>query len=66
MPKDPRLTTETRPGLTVKKNDTPGKAKGPPAHSFTIDEIQNRAEAISPLLKELLDFRPPPHWGLND
>jgi hypothetical protein len=34
--------------------------------SIYIQEIHSRAETISPLLRELLEFRPPPHWGIND
>jgi hypothetical protein len=31
-----------------------------------IEEIHLRAETMTPLLKEILDFRPPPHWGINE
>lgn len=31
-----------------------------------MDEIRSRAETISPLLQELLDMRPPSHWGINE
>ena len=27
------------------------------------EEIHNRAETITPLLKEIMDFRPGPFWG---
>jgi hypothetical protein len=27
-----------------------------------IEEIHQRAETMTPLLKEILDFRPPPRW----
>jgi hypothetical protein len=27
-----------------------------------IEEVHRRAETMTPLLKEILDFRPPPHW----
>jgi len=30
---------------------------------LTIEEIQNRADAMTPCLKELLEFRAPPRWG---
>jgi hypothetical protein len=33
---------------------------------YTIEEIHLRAETMTPLLKEILDFRPPPHWGINE
>lgn len=28
----------------------------------SIREIQHRAETMTPILKEILDFRPSPHW----
>jgi hypothetical protein len=34
--------------------------------SASMEEIHNRADIISPLLQELLERRPPPHWGLNE
>ncbi len=30
------------------------------------DEIQKRAETVTPVLKQILEFRPAPHWGIND
>jgi hypothetical protein len=32
---------------------------------FFIEEIHARADAVTPLLKEILDFRPRPHWEAN-
>ena len=32
----------------------------------TVEAIHERAEAVTPLLKEILTCRPPAHWGLND
>ena len=32
----------------------------------SIEAIHLRAEAMTPLLKEILDFHPSPDWGLND
>jgi hypothetical protein len=28
-----------------------------------IEEINHRAETMTPVLKEILDFRPSPHWN---
>ncbi|HEU6449150.1 MAG TPA: hypothetical protein VFV23_11995 [Verrucomicrobiae bacterium] len=28
-----------------------------------IEEIRRRAETVTPLLKDILAFRPPPHWN---
>jgi hypothetical protein len=33
-----------------------------PKRCGTIREIQYRAETMTPVLKAILDFRPPPHW----
>ncbi len=30
--------------------------------SGSIREIQHRAKTVTPVLKEILDFRPPPNW----
>jgi hypothetical protein len=30
------------------------------------DEIQQRVETVTPVLKQILEFRPAPHWGIND
>jgi hypothetical protein len=32
----------------------------------TIEAIRVRAEAVTPVLKKILDVRPPPHWGINE
>ena len=32
----------------------------------TIEAIHRHAETMTPLLKEILEFRPSPDWGLND
>jgi hypothetical protein len=37
-----------------------------PTPFYAIEEIHIRAETMTPLLKEILDFRPPPHWGINE
>lgn len=33
-----------------------------PKRCGSIREIQYRAETVTPILKEILEFRPPPHW----
>jgi hypothetical protein len=32
---------------------------------FTIEEIRMRAETMTPVLREILEFRPEPHWQMN-
>lgn len=29
-------------------------------------EIQSRAETITPVLKQILELRPSPHWGISE
>lgn len=35
------------------------------AARFTIEEIRIRAETMTPVLREILEFRPEPHWQMN-
>ena len=37
-----------------------------PVSHYTIQEIQMRAETVTPLLKEILDFHPASHWGIEE
>jgi hypothetical protein len=30
------------------------------------EKIQNRAETITPVLRQILEYRPAPHWGVSD
>lgn len=62
VPKAPRRGPPG--GLMSDKISSPEKPER--LISSSIEEIHNRAETISPLLQELLDRRPPPHWGLNE
>jgi len=32
----------------------------------TIETIRVRAERVTPVLKKILEIRPPPHWGINE
>ena len=36
-----------------------------PHQFYTIEEIHVRAETVTPLLKEMLDHLPAPHWEIN-
>ena len=53
-------------GSLTRKNASPQLSESSHSVSVYFEEIRNRAETISPLLKELLDRRPPPHWGINE
>ena len=37
-----------------------------PEQLYTIEEIHIRAETVTPLLSEILNFHPSPHWGINE
>jgi hypothetical protein len=50
-------------GLMADGFSTPGKLE---SVSASFEEIHYRADTISPCLQELLDRRPPSHWGLNE
>jgi hypothetical protein len=32
----------------------------------TIETIHARANVVTPVLKKILEIRPPPHWGINE
>jgi len=58
---EPRLLNVKRTPLLI--------AKG--SESFAeptvfIEKIHFRAETITPVLKSIPGFRPPPHWGINE
>ena len=40
----------------------PANQDPPPSKFPYIDEINHRAETMTPLLKEILEFRSRPHW----
>jgi len=52
--------TRLGPKPTVLDIQTP-VVKIPESHLFSIEEIQSRAEAVTPLLKEILDSHPAIH-----
>jgi hypothetical protein len=52
------LAGRTSSDLTAKRNDLPEFSPRSETISLYIEEIHNRAEAMTPLLKEILKFRP--------
>lgn len=32
----------------------------------TLETIRERAETVTPVLQEILDYWPPEHWGINE
>jgi hypothetical protein len=41
-------------------------AEAMPGELKTIEEIHTRAETMTSLLKNILDYEPAPHWGINE
>jgi hypothetical protein len=37
-----------------------------PGELDTIEEIHQRAETMTVLLREILDYQPATHWGINE
>jgi hypothetical protein len=67
MPKKPKELAGGRPhDLASKAKVSSGKPDLPNFDSFSMEEINKRAETISPLLQQFLDFCPSSHWGLNE
>jgi hypothetical protein len=61
----PRLLAAPQAGAAGKSS--PGRSRdSASAHFYTIEEIHIRAETVTPLLREILDFEPAPHWGINE
>jgi len=54
------------PGLKRKGHAPTGNTKSVATDPFSMGEIQKRAETVSPFLQQILDFRPPQRWGLNE
>lgn len=59
---DPKLLTNT-PNTVLMAMTT-----GTPEHlpHCTVETIRERAETVTPLLKEILENSPPERWGINE
>jgi len=65
--KETKLLAEGRaPGLVTSGKDLLDRFSVRPNASSYIEDIHRRAETVTPLLKKFLDYRPPPHWGINE
>jgi hypothetical protein len=62
------INTGTKLLADVKANNKLPEHNGEtaPALLYNIEAIHMRAETVTPLLKEILDFHPVPHWGINE
>ena len=74
---NPQLITATSPklltggvelfGLAASQEIPPGFHHAlKPMEFCTIESIQIRAETMTPLLQEILDYRPAARWGSNE
>jgi len=52
--------------LISKGKDSPERDSVAAGTSTYIEDIHRRAETVTTLLKKFLDYRPPPHWGINE
>jgi len=61
------LADPTNPALIITAG-TPPKHCPAPEHlpHCTVETIRERAETMTPLLKEILEHWPTDHWGLNE
>jgi len=67
MPAEPKLLAQgLSPSLETKEKDSLNRLSVPGTSSTYLEDIRRRAETITPLLKKILDYRPPPHWGINE
>jgi len=51
------------PAAILMADGKTGRFPGSDATALYIEEIHARAETVTPLLKNILEFRPHPHWG---
>jgi len=59
---DPKQLTAATPPAVVVSNDSPALC----SNLDPIEDIRIRAETVSSLLKDIMDFRPSRHWGINE
>jgi len=61
---EPKLLADVAARFNASGNILP-EHSGPDS-LYSIEEIHVRAETMTPLLKEILDFHPPEHWEINE
>jgi hypothetical protein len=67
MVKETKLLIPGRsPALISKGKDSLEHVSDAAGTSTYIEDIHHRAETVTTLLKKFLDYRPPPHWGINE
>ena len=50
----------------VLETGTKGLSKNSGDTVFFVEEIQRRAEVITPVLRQILENRPTSHWGIHN
>ena len=64
-PEEPKLLAASEDGA-VSNSLLEHRHDSGPDHLYTVEEIHIRAETVTPLLREILDFHPVAHWGINE
>jgi hypothetical protein len=64
-PEEPKLLAASEDGA-VSNSLLEHRHDSEPAHLYSIEEIHIRAEMLTPLLKEIRDYQPTDHWGINE
>jgi hypothetical protein len=64
---DPKLSNAAvSPAVAVPGHPLALSSKPDAILSDPMEDIRVRAETISSLLREIIDQRPPRHWGINE
>lgn len=46
--------------------NNPAHPQSAPTTHYTLESLKVRAETITPVLRGIPDFEPPPKWGINE
>jgi hypothetical protein len=64
---EPKLLAEAAQPCGTASKSLPEHRQGSKSTKlYNFEEIQYRAEAVTPTLKGIFDLPPPEHWGLNE
>jgi hypothetical protein len=64
---DPKQLNKLMPPMVAVPDNSPGSSSD--THltlSDPIEDIRIRAHTVSALLREIIEQRPPVHWGINE
>jgi hypothetical protein len=62
MPRKVEQKLATEHAVLLMSSHTESPNLNLPKHCGSIREIQHRADTVTPVLKEILDYRPSPKW----